>query len=179
MTRTRARLDASIDEIDVTIRELRATIFSLQGSRIAPEGLRGRLLTVISDAGRASGMDPRVEFEGSIETLDERISEHLIPTLREALSNVAHHAHTRSVRVVVSVTDVVVLTVTDDGVGVSGEVIGGNGLENLASRAAELGGTATLSPGPDGGCRFKWRVPFVPAISTVHTPAALVASNDD
>jgi len=61
--RTRLRLDASIDEIDTTIRELRTTIFALQGSRIAPDGLRGQLLTVTSDAGRASGLEPRLEFQ--------------------------------------------------------------------------------------------------------------------
>ena len=160
--RTRLRLDASIDEIDTTIRELRTTIFSLHGSRIAPEGLRGRILTVASDAGRASGVEPRLEFAGSIDTLDDRIAEHLIPTLREALSNVAHHAHARSVRVVVSVTNEVAMTVTDDGVGITREVIGGNGLDNMASRAAELGGIATLTAGPEGGCQFEWRVPLVP-----------------
>jgi PAS domain S-box-containing protein len=176
--RTRARLDTAIDEIDTTIRELRTTIFSLQGSRVAPEGLRGRILTVISDAGRASGVEPRLEFEGSIDTLDDRIVEHLVPTLREALSNVAHHAQARSVRVVLSVTDDVVLSVTDDGIGMSREVIGGNGLTNMAHRATELGGTATLTPGPKSGCRFEWRVPLIPVTSSVDTTSPMASTHD-
>ena len=52
--------------------------------------------------------------------------------LREALSNIAHHAQAGHVRVAVSVADDVTLTVSDDGVGVPAEVLGGRGLTNMA-----------------------------------------------
>jgi two-component system sensor histidine kinase DevS len=157
--RIRDRLETTVDDLDTTIKELRAAIFSLQ-TRHGPGGLRGRLLEVATDEGAAIGIEPRLQLDGPIDALGEDIAEQLIPTLREALSNVAKHAQASTVRVIVTVGDDVCLTVVDDGVGVSGEVLGGNGLANMTRRAEKLGGTADLAPGPDGGARFTWRVPL-------------------
>jgi PAS domain S-box-containing protein len=157
--RARQRLEATIAELDQTIVELRMAIFSLQGAGAAPGGLRGRLLDVVLDAVPGLGFEPRLQFDGPVETIDEAIVEHLVPTLREALSNVARHARARRVRVAISVGDEVVLTVTDDGVGVPEEVLGGRGLTNLANRAEKLDGTFDITAEPTGGSRLTWRVP--------------------
>jgi signal transduction histidine kinase len=61
--------------------------------------------------------------------------------------------------VAISVGDEVVLTVTDDGVGVPEEVLGGRGLTNLANRAEKLDGTFDITAEPTGGSRLTWRVP--------------------
>lgn len=157
----RGRLTATIGDLDETIRELRMAIFSLQGAGAAPGGLRGRLLDVLTDAGPGLGFEPRLQFEGPVETIDDHIAAHLVPTLREALSNVAHHARARSARVAISVTDEVVLTVTDDGIGVPDEVMGGRGLANLANRADKLGGSFEIASDATGGSRLTWRVPVM------------------
>jgi signal transduction histidine kinase len=57
------------------------------------------------------------------------------------------------------VTDEVTLTVSDDGVGVPAEVLGGHGLANMAERARLLGGDATISARSTGGSLLVWRVP--------------------
>lgn len=156
----KARLEQTIDDLDETIREVRSAIFSLQGgSRSAPGGLRGELTSLVSDMGNAAGIEARIRFDGPVESLDPRIVEHLVPTLREALSNVAKHARARHVRVVVTVGAEVIVTVTDDGVGLGDAAIGGRGLDNLATRAETLGGSVELVAGPDGGAQFRWRVP--------------------
>jgi signal transduction histidine kinase len=80
--------------------------------------------------------------------------------LREALSNIAHHALADHVRVAVSVSNDVTLTVSDDGVGVPAEVLGGRGLTNIRERARRLGGDSTISPQPSGGSLLTWRVPI-------------------
>jgi two-component system sensor histidine kinase DevS len=157
--RARHRLEATIAELDQTIIELRMAIFSLQGAGAAPGGLRGRLLDVVMDAVPGLGFEPRLQFDGPVETIDETVAEHLVPTLREALSNVARHACAHRVRVAISVGDEVVLTVTDDGVGVPEEVLGGRGLTNLANRAEKLDGTFDITAEPTGGSRLTWRVP--------------------
>ncbi len=59
----------------------------------------------------------------------------------------------------VSVTDEVTLTVSDDGVGVRGEVLGGNGLSNMAHRARALGGNFSIAPLASGGSVLTWHVP--------------------
>jgi len=155
----RDRLEAAVADLDEMIFELRTTIFSLQGTRSLAGGLRGELLEVATESGVAAGFDVRVQFDGPIESLDDRIAQHLVPVLTEALSNVAKHAHAHKVRASVSVGDQVRLVVIDDGVGAPSEVYGGSGLANLSDRAAELGGSSTLVSGERGGARLEWRVP--------------------
>jgi PAS domain S-box-containing protein len=158
--RVRDRLEETIDDLDETIRELRSTIFSLQTAHQRPTGLRGELLAVITEVGQSTGLDIRLQFDGAIDTIDPDIARHVVPTLREALSNVAKHAAAHHVRVVVSSGDHVVVTVTDDGVGIAGEVLGGHGLTNLAHRAETLGGSLEVATADDGGgTRFRWWVP--------------------
>jgi PAS domain S-box-containing protein len=166
--RARHRIEATIDSLDDTIRELRMAIFSLQGSGGAPGGLRGRILDVVSDAAAALGFEPRLQFDGPVESIDDDIAAHLIPTLREALSNIARHSGAGSVQIVVSAADLIMLEVVDDGIGLTDDSSGGqgpsdassggHGLSNLASRAAELDGTFEIVNRPEGGTRLRWCV---------------------
>ena len=83
----------------------------------------------------------------------------LLHTLEEALRNIAAHAHASEVDVIVDDNeDEVMLTVKDNGVGLSGPVpadpsqfIGKFGLRMARERAAYLGGTLTLSSGAERG----------------------------
>ena len=155
-----ARLATTVGDLDETIRELRNAIFALQSPEPGPSGVRGRILDIVSEASQALGFEPRIEFEGAVETVDERIIEQLLPSLREALTNVARHADAATVRVSIAVGDDVVFEVVDDGVGAPPEVHGGNGLANLTRRAESLGGRAGLSSNETGaGCTFRWQVP--------------------
>lgn len=154
------RLATTIHDLDETIRELRNAIFALQSPEPGPSGVRGRILDVVTETVPSLGYEPRIEFEGAVETVDERIVAQLLPALREALTNVARHARASSVRVSVVVGAEVTVSVTDDGTGAPDEVYGGNGVANLVRRAEGLGGRASLSTAaPGGGCRFEWTVP--------------------
>ncbi|WP_426573751.1 PAS domain S-box protein [Aquihabitans sp. McL0605] len=161
--RVRPRLEATINDLDETIRELRIAIFSLQTPLAQAPSVRGRLLDVIS--GLDLGFEPTVMFEGPIESVDEPIVNHVVPVLREALSNVVQHARASTASVEVSVGDSFRLTVDDDGCGLGGsgsdgDGLRGNGITNITGRAEELGGAASLSPRPEGGCRLEWTVPL-------------------
>jgi PAS domain S-box-containing protein len=158
--RVTGRLTATIHDLDETIRELRNAIFALQTPEPGPSGVRGRILDVVTETTPSLGFEPRIEFEGAVETIDERIVEQLLPTLREALTNVAKHAGASGVRVSVIVDDAVTLEVIDDGAGPPAEVYGGNGIVNLARRAEKLGGHAELRPASTGsGGQLAWSVP--------------------
>jgi PAS domain S-box-containing protein len=160
----RAKLERSIDDIDDTIRELRSAIFSLQsaGSTAAPGGIRHQVVEIVTDIANDAGFQSQLRFEGTVESIDPRVAEQLTPTVREAVSNVAKHAHARLVTVRLVVDDCVTLTVTDDGDGVSDEPGNGHGLENMASRATQLGGHSELRRGEPSGSVFSWTVPSVP-----------------
>ncbi|MCU1502604.1 MAG: putative two-component system sensor kinase [Ilumatobacteraceae bacterium] len=153
------RLTSTVDVLDQAIKDLRMAIFALQGPVGAPGGLRGRLLAVVTEAGGALGFEPRLQFDGPVETIQSDIGDELVNVLREALSNVAQHSKARRVRVAVEVSRDIVLTVIDDGIGVPAERFGGRGLANMASRADRLGGAFAVANRPAGGAAVTWTVP--------------------
>jgi PAS domain S-box-containing protein len=158
--RSRPRIEATIEALDSTIKDLRTAIFALQtSSESAHGGLRRRLLDVVTDASPSLGFEPRVQFEGAVDSVDEAIADALVPVLREALSNVAHHAGARHVRVSVVAGADVVLTVSDDGRGLPDGVLEGHGIESLETRARRLGGRLDVASREGGGTDLVWRVP--------------------
>ncbi|MEU2658314.1 GAF domain-containing protein [Streptomyces sp. NPDC007325] len=161
----------AVDELDVTIQEIRTAIFALQqGPAEAPSGLRTRVLREINMAAVPLGFKPAHRFLGAIDaTVGELTGKNLIAALREALSNAFRHAAATRIEVVVDATVTlpdgspgVRLTVADDGVGLPE---GGrrSGLRNLARRAESLGGASWCGPGlaeDGGGTSVVWEAPL-------------------
>ncbi|NJP94628.1 GAF domain-containing protein [Nonomuraea sp. FMUSA5-5] len=155
------RLQHAIDELDETIRQIRSSIFALQGpvDEVAP-GLRGQIVRLVEGAGGHLGFMPGLRMEGQIDTLvPEPVAEHLLAVLREALSNVVRHSHAGRAEVSVEAGDRLTLVVTDNGVGVK-EPGRRSGLRNIEERAERLGGTARLESPGAGGTRLCWEVPL-------------------
>lgn len=87
--------------------------------------------------------------------------------LREAVSNVIHHAQAKHVVVAVVLADCRLrLEVRDDGVGCHDDGLrrGGRGLLNMETRARKLGGELTRCDAESGGCVIVLDIP-------VHRPA--------
>ncbi|ANW19304.1 sensor histidine kinase [Streptomyces clavuligerus] len=161
----------AVDELDVTIQEIRTAIFALQqGPAEAPAGLRTRVLREINMAAVPLGFTPGHRFLGPVDAaVTELTGKNLIAALREALSNAFRHARASRIEVVVDagarLPDGVAgvrLTVADDGVGLPA---GGrrSGLRNLARRAESLGGSSVCGPGigPGGrGTTVRWEAPL-------------------
>jgi signal transduction histidine kinase len=158
------RIRRAVVDLDETIRELRSSIFALQQPPSGNRGLRSQVLALASEAAVGLGFEPHVRLDGPLDS-DVRpdVAEQLVPMLREALSNVVRHAGAGRVGVTVAVSPSgeLVATVADDGVGlVRRERPGGRGVGNMARRAENLGGTATVEPRPDtSGTVVTWRVP--------------------
>ena len=91
------RLASVVDDLDDTIREIRSVIFSLQADAHDTSGVRAEVLRIIDDEREALGCEPRIRFDGPVDAMDERVAAELLPTLREALSNVAKHSGASSV----------------------------------------------------------------------------------
>jgi signal transduction histidine kinase len=157
----------AVDELDVTIQEIRTAIFALQqGPAEAPSGLRTRVLREINMAAVPLGFTPGHRFVGAVDTaVGDLTGKNLIAALREALSNAFRHAAATRIEVVVDATAPlpdgrpgVRLTVADDGVGIPE---GGrrSGLKNLRRRAESLGGDSWFGPGGGGGTTVVWQAP--------------------
>jgi PAS domain S-box-containing protein len=164
--KTSDRLTTAIDEIDGTIRDIRTSIFSLHARRMPTAGVRDDVLATAREAGRALGFEPRVVFNGPVDSATpDLVREHLIPTVREALSNVVKHASASQVFVTVTVAEEhLIVEVIDDGVGPPAQgVHGGRGVGNMTERALALGGRCELRAREEGGAVFVWRVPLTPS----------------
>ncbi|MFG2521129.1 GAF domain-containing sensor histidine kinase [Streptomyces sp. NPDC048527] len=160
----------AVDELDVTIQEIRTAIFALQqGPAEAPSGLRTRVLREINMAAVPLGFKPTHHFAGAVDTVvGELTGKNLTAALREALSNAFRHAEAARIDVVVDANVTlpdgqpgVRLTVADDGVGIPE---GGrrSGLKNLKRRAESLGGDSWYGPGigeDGGGTTLVWQAP--------------------
>lgn len=153
------RVSAAVDTIDEIIAKIRNTIHGLRIPHDTEHGLRHRILAIIEEMTPGLPGPPEVSFHGDIDAIDDSmVVDHLLPTLREALSNAGRHAQAQAVAVSLRCDDRVTLEVRDDGVGIPPDV-GRSGLANLATRAAALGGTFETASPSGGGTALRWSVP--------------------
>lgn len=159
---TRVRLEDIVEDVDRVIAEVRTIVFTL-GAAANRGALGQELSAVVAQASRVLGFTPAMRLDGPVESvLSDAIRGEMVASLREALGNVARHAHATQVDVEIAVRgDRIVATVADNGVGLpaGGVSVGGHGLVNLQARARALGGECTLVPGASGGAVLAWSVP--------------------
>lgn len=154
------RVSRAVDDIDMTIKDIRRSIFELGSDRGMLTELRAELLGVLDDEAVVLGFRPRFIADGALDsTVPDNVRPHLVAVLREALSNAARHARATAVLVKCEVGDDLRLTVTDDGVGIADDVKT-SGLRNMRDRAEALGGTSEVTSSAAGGTRLQWSVPL-------------------
>lgn len=77
--------------------------------------------------------------------------------VKEALNNLVKHAQAKTAYISLSVRGAdVSVVVGDDGKGFDGPRAGGNGLANMKSRMARIGGTFAIGRRPGGGCEVSF-----------------------
>lgn len=153
------RLDASIEEIDDTIRAIRRTIFEL-GAMDESGDVQTQVTQVVERAAALLKFRPALTFEGPVRTrIRPSVLPDLLAVLGEALSNAARHAQATEVAVRLVVDDAVRLTVADNGRGIPPGVMR-SGLVNLASRAERHGGDCDIVSSPGVGTTITWVVPL-------------------
>ena len=155
-------LQKQVHEADEIISEVRATIYAL-GMAGSSRGTRDDILALVGELRHSVGFELDVAFDGAVDTaVSEAVAEHLMATIREAVTNVERHAN--ATKAVISLTargGHCQLQVTDNGRGLSGEGReGGLGLTNLRRRAEKLNGQFDIAAAPTGGTVMTWRVPI-------------------
>ena len=154
-----ARIGRAVDDLDQVVRDIRGTIFELRHT--GGVSLQAQVRDLVREYAGVLGWTPDVRLEGPVDTaVPDPVREHLVPVLREALSNISRHAEAASARVLVQVGDgELLLEVSDDGIGPS-EGASHSGLRNARGRAAALGGSSALARGETGGSVLTWWVPL-------------------
>lgn len=157
------RIDTVITELDAAIGEIRQTIFALEHGPVTAGSLRREVLDLAASTAGQLGHQASVDLRGPIDSVvTGEVADQLLAVLREALANVARHAHARATHIGLAASDSeLVLQVSDDGVGISGATRS-SGLANLRQRAHALGGSFAIGQPPAGGTRLRWRVPLRP-----------------
>ncbi len=152
------RLQSMVEDLDTTVRHIRSAIFELHTARLPGSSVRQAVLELCAESSRSLGFEPTVQFDGPIDSLvDEQLAQHVLAVLQEALSNVTRHAAASTVAVSLATAEgQLVVTITDDGRGMSDDVSGGRGLDNLRARATRVGGEVEWAPAAGGGTVVSW-----------------------
>ena len=157
------RIMRSVDELNVSIRLVRATIFELHERYSGRANLRSDVLAICDESAVALGFKPSCEIDGPIDSaVAEPVRGHVLLCLREALSNVARHAGASSVDVTIMLRDGrLILSVTDNGVGYrSAPGQRSRGLDNMQARADAVDGSFSIAAAASGGTVATWEAPI-------------------
>ena len=168
---TRARLERSVAELDVTITDIRSAIFELHHGRPNADVV-GDARGLVREYTSVLGFEPELEVNGPVATfVTGELRPQVLAVMREALSNVARHARaTRAAIELDASNGEVALSVSDDGVGIPASTPE-SGLRNIRTRARERGGAINISRKFPQGTVLNWRVPVdAPGVSQPDLP---------
>ncbi len=153
-----ALLAEARDEVRDAIAEVRRVVDDLRPPAIDEVGLLPaiRQRAAALSAGfttEVSGPDPMPALPAAVEVAAFRIAS-------EAMANVARHAGATRCRIDVRVDDRLELSVADNGRGTDGATGRGVGWTSMRERAAELGGSCTISNRAEGGLLVRAVLPI-------------------
>ncbi len=149
------QLDAISGHVQTVVSDVRRLVHDLRPPALDDRGLVGALEQL------AGGLDLRLTVDAPDLTgvLPAAVEVAAYRIVGEALNNVARHAGTDRVHLRLATGADLTIEVSDDGVGVEPDRQAGVGLVGLRERAAELGGTADVLRGSDGGTVVRARLP--------------------
>jgi len=155
-----AQISNSVELMDELIDEMRDLSHSLTDGNRLSLGLNGR---IESDLKRLHHLEElTIEKEGSLPegSLDQEREILLYRIFQEALTNALKHSDASRIRIkLAEETGIIHLEVTDNGKGFNPKVMGGNGIMNMKSRAAIMGGTITLANANPSGTTLTVNLP--------------------
>ncbi len=161
----RARIEQAITDLNSTIRDIRAYILDLRPRQLHDEDLMQGLSRLVKEFHTNSLIDIKLEGppDGNIK-LPQAHAVTLFHICQEALANIAKHAHAQHVEVVLwSTPERVLLEVRDDGRGfemAKVKTVLGHGLQNMVTRASNVGGDVEITSEPNEGTVILAWVPF-------------------
>ena len=166
-----ARIERAIESINLTIRDIRNFIFGLRPEPLDQAGLVEALAAMAEEFRVNTMIDITLEVNGPADfELPADDTAQLLQLAREALSNVARHAHAGHAEIhLVADERALELAIVDDGVGFDPAARRGPGhmgLGNMRTRAAELGGELLVESAVGRGTRGAVRVPVRGATSS-------------
>ncbi len=158
----RQRLERIVTTMDGVIVDLRNYIRGLRPTILAMSTLEPAIHRLSEDLEMTTGMSVVTDVDPAAAATAEPYSGEIVQIVREALSNVRHHAKAATCRVALRPEgDGVVLEIDDDGAGLPRGAArgGGNGLRNMERRVTDLGGTFAIESSAGEGTTVTLRLP--------------------
>jgi signal transduction histidine kinase len=154
-------------ELQASVVRVRQLVYALRPPALDDRGLRAAIEDNLVHHRSALSVDVEVEPAGEWPPLPAAVELAAYRIAQEGLANALRHSGGRHCRVRLSLREdagsrVLVLDVTDDGVGLPVQIRRGVGLDSMQERAAELGGRCSIGTDPAGGVRVTAVLP-VPA----------------
>ena len=159
------RVERAIDSIHLAIQDIRNFIFGLRPGLLEGAPLVGGLASLVDEHRHNTFIDLELRVpESIVEPLPE-VTSQLLGMVSEALSNGVRHS--RASRAAVGLTlgdgdNVAELWIEDNGIGFDPDRVGKlghQGLANMRERAAEIGGSLSITTEPHSGTRIAIVVP--------------------
>ncbi len=178
------RASATVRQIDLTIRSVRQIINDLRPN-VLDLGLNAAVDWQVADFSRRTGIECELVEDETEHHLDDGCATAFFRILQESLNNVARHARATKVRIDLHQhADMLTMTIRDNGIGMqpgSRNRNGSFGLVGIEERVNILGGSFSISSGPDTGTTIVVTIPVgghpsePPAAPTYDSDAALPA----
>ena len=155
--------DEALPLVDRALNCLREVCSELHPTELSDFGLGTALVSLCAAAARASGVAVSVSEEGAQGAADSGLQVGLFRVAQQALTNALRHASAETVRIDLRWrTDMVELSIGDDGIGFDGSVPplpAQQGLRGMRDRIELLGGDFSITSEPGIGTRVLAKVP--------------------
>jgi signal transduction histidine kinase len=155
-----SRLTNTLDDLQGTINDIRATIFKLQNPATQSEDFRQRIQNGIAELTEDRNIATTLDTSGPLTVVSGELADHAEAIVTEAVSNVVRHARASRLTVRVRVDDQLTIEVIDNGCGIPQKNQRRSGLANIQRRAAQVGGDSSIIAAPEGGTRVYWTAPL-------------------
>lgn len=148
------RVERAIDNLHLTIRDIRNFIFGLRPELLSGATLEAGLAAIAEEFRHNSMIDIEVRVESPVRQPSPEAAAHLLAIVNEALSNIARHSWASRAVIDMSSDEAGLrLSVADNGRGFDASEVGSpghHGLANMRSRADAIHATIEFDIGRDG-----------------------------
>ncbi|BBZ12729.1 diguanylate cyclase [Mycobacterium branderi] len=153
------RLTHTVDDLQGTIEDIRATIFRLQTPGELGVDFRERIQNRIAELTEDRDIATTVDIAGTLTAVTGNLADHAEAVVTEAVSNAVRHAQASRLTVRIEANRRLVIEVSDDGRGIPPGNQRRSGLANIERRAAQVGGecSITMPAGAAPGCTGRHR----------------------
>lgn len=145
------------------VEDIRRLVYELRPPALDELGLIGAIRECterFTCGDEEQGLALSLEAPAQLPALPAAVEVAVLRIVQEAIANVARHSHARTCRVHLTANGALTVEVEDDGRGLPADHRSGVGLPSMRERAAEVGGTCTISSPPGGGTRVHAMLPL-------------------